>query len=154
MNVIDTDTKPRMPVEASSSVQVNLQKTPSPARPKSTFRGESLRTDHSKTSETWTGDAEFFPGSRSPSAIRAPQRTLQAHFQSMSVRKGDGPVCQGPSVQRWLETLDVASTIPAEIEEVDTPPLSPNVEIERGSMRRWRRKWEIDERNSKCNEGR
>jgi hypothetical protein len=134
--------------KVSSTKYTKLKSSPSPTRPKRALRRESLKTSYSKTSETWTGDDDFFPDSRSPSTVSVPQRALTQQLQSMPVRQNGPERTRIPLVEKWLETLDVAATTPREIEEVDTPPLSPNVEIDRGSMRRWRRKWEAEERNS------
>jgi hypothetical protein len=45
-----------------------------------------------------------------------------------------------------LERLPPFPPAPDDIENLSTPPLSPNVETERSHMRRWLRNWDEKER--------
>ncbi|KAF2436693.1 hypothetical protein EJ08DRAFT_655660 [Tothia fuscella] len=93
----------------------------------------NLEEDGSSTSSaSWTGDSQFFH--RSP-----PKReVLPVHVRECSVT-------------RWLDRLPSEMPLPASESDSDEPlaPLSPSVELSRGSMRRRQREWDRLERGER-----
>jgi hypothetical protein len=134
--------------------QANPYHNASSSHRRSTHRRESVKSLRSKAtthSASWTGDAEFFPNSGSPPlAVCTPQRALKYQFQATSIDPCMATNFQRPRansrVQTWLEKLPPFPPAPDDMDEVSTPPLSPNVETERSCMRRWLRNWETKER--------
>jgi hypothetical protein len=94
-------------------------------------QGEGKSATSSDTSSTssasWTGDSQFF-------------RRIVPERLASPIREPD---C---AVSSWLERLPIDFRKSPESEEEPLEPLSPSVELGRGSMRRKQREWERKER--------
>jgi len=121
------NTAHRTPIDHRKTAYHNLGRPGVPKRTPRTNTPASPSSSSSLSTGSWTGDSHFFHPAPPPHAV---QRTS--------------------SVTKWLDklpptTAGEVSEAEAEAEDELLEPLSPRVEVERGSMRRRVRAWERED---------
>lgn len=125
-------------------------------------RNATCETTHYplSSSGSWTGDDVFYPprGLRNKvnknielengSWLQTEQTRNIAHYLDFMSYSHELEVQQHHNAKmniiiKWLEALPTHLLSPHEQDEEPLAPLSPLVETERGTMRRWKREWDL-----------